>query len=561
MVYTGEHALISIYREHNFILATVSNKESYALSIIELLHRIYDIFIEYFGHKLNTNINSNGIIQSDGTNKLINTVNTAAAATGLTNIMQKQFHLQGPQKVSKPHVYLDDTVIKENFSIVYSLLEEIIDFGYPLTTELNALNEVVPPPNLFNTLANKLLNSTGGSNAPDFNNPYSSTHSSNTSLPDGTLAHMPWRKSNVSYSTNEIFFDITETLDCLIDYNSMYKDSNYIVTSRASGVIRCNSKLSGIPDILVTFNDRGGAIIEDSSLHPCIRINKALKDHVLSFVPPDGVFDLMKYTVPYYSTKMSSGATGLQNEVKLPFIPPISCQPTIIWHLTPPILNSAGNTTSGSSTVFCASHTPHAKVSISVNHVSICSLIQSKGTTTTNTSSGMHTQYNHINDMMLENVYICMPLDIDKHILHIKNVTNFQETNSNHDIHSSIKSNQVQHPNIEIDGDHCLYWYIGNVNKNSVYSLSFTVEYHEHMLFGNVRDDLVDHTIIDKFMDYMTAIQTPLVDVRYVVPMTTLSGVHIKSLNIVNESYKPFKGIRTLTKNGVMQIRTNSIMG
>ena len=34
---------------------------------------------------------------------------------------------------------LDDGAIKDNFSTVYQLLEEMMDNGYPLTTEPNAL--------------------------------------------------------------------------------------------------------------------------------------------------------------------------------------------------------------------------------------------------------------------------------------------------------------------------------------------------------------------------------------------------------------------------------------
>ena len=34
---------------------------------------------------------------------------------------------------------LDDAAIKDNFSTVYQLLEEMMDNGYPLTTEPNAL--------------------------------------------------------------------------------------------------------------------------------------------------------------------------------------------------------------------------------------------------------------------------------------------------------------------------------------------------------------------------------------------------------------------------------------
>ena len=37
-------------------------------------------------------------------------------------------------------------------------------------------------------------------------------------LADGTfVTNIPWRKLGVKYTNNEIFFDITEEIDCIID--------------------------------------------------------------------------------------------------------------------------------------------------------------------------------------------------------------------------------------------------------------------------------------------------------------------------------------------------------
>ena len=38
---------------------------------------------------------------------------------------------------------MDDIAIKDNFSTVYQLLEEMIDNGWPLTTEPNALKAMI----------------------------------------------------------------------------------------------------------------------------------------------------------------------------------------------------------------------------------------------------------------------------------------------------------------------------------------------------------------------------------------------------------------------------------
>jgi AP-3 complex subunit mu len=83
IVAAGKYYLISIFREDTFMLATTS-AETQPLLIIEFLHRVFEIFEEYFGG-------------------------------------------------------VDEATIKDNFSLVYQLLEEMMDYGYPLTMEPNAL--------------------------------------------------------------------------------------------------------------------------------------------------------------------------------------------------------------------------------------------------------------------------------------------------------------------------------------------------------------------------------------------------------------------------------------
>jgi AP-3 complex subunit mu len=149
----------------------------------------------------------------------------------------------------------------------------MMDFGYPLTTEPNALKSMIQPPTAISRLANVTL---GGSNVSDI-------------LPDGTISNMPWRKTDVSYSQNEIYLDIIEEIDAIVDRNGL------IVTSEVSGVIAANSRLSGVPDLALSFINP--EVIDDCSFHPCVRYNRFERDQVVSFVPPDGAFELMRYRV------------------------------------------------------------------------------------------------------------------------------------------------------------------------------------------------------------------------------------------------------------------------
>lgn len=38
-------------------------------------------------------------------------------------------------------------------------------------------------------------------------------------LPDGTVSSMPWRKTGVKYSQNEVYLDIVEEVDAILGVN------------------------------------------------------------------------------------------------------------------------------------------------------------------------------------------------------------------------------------------------------------------------------------------------------------------------------------------------------
>ena len=128
----GALYLISILRDGVTYLA-VCPAEVSPLLILEFLHRVHNIFLDYFGSPA------------------------------------------------------DESAIKDNFSTVYQLLEEMVDYGWPLTTEPNALKAMIRPA----TVMSKLLQT-------------ASTIVSDE-LPSGTVGNMPWRASGVQYSQNEIY--------------------------------------------------------------------------------------------------------------------------------------------------------------------------------------------------------------------------------------------------------------------------------------------------------------------------------------------------------------------
>lgn len=80
-------------------------------------------------------------------------------------------------------------------------MDEMLDNGYPLTTELNVLQDLIKPPNFLRSLTNQV---TGKTNVSEI-------------LPTGQLSNVPWRRAGVKYTNNEAYFDVIEEIDAIID--------------------------------------------------------------------------------------------------------------------------------------------------------------------------------------------------------------------------------------------------------------------------------------------------------------------------------------------------------
>lgn len=169
---------------------------------------------------------------------------------------------------------LNEDLIKDNFVIVYELLDEMIDNGFPLTTEPNILREMIAPPNIVS----KMLSVVTG-------------NSSNVSdiLPGATASCVPWRPTDVKYANNEVYVDLVEEMDAIINRDGV------LVKCEIYGEVQVNCLLSGLPDLTLSFANP--SILHDVRFHPCVRFRPWESHQILSFVPPDGQFKLMSYRV------------------------------------------------------------------------------------------------------------------------------------------------------------------------------------------------------------------------------------------------------------------------
>lgn len=192
---------------------------------------------------------------------------------------------------------LSEESVKDNFVTVYQLLDEMMDGGHVMTVESNILQELIPPPSLFSKMRDQVLG------------PRSSL---GATLPDGSTSTIYWRR-NAKYTTNEIFLDIIEEIDAILD------KTGTIVTLDTLGKVVVASHLSGMPDLTLRFANP--SLLDDVSFHPCVRLARYAHDKAISFIPPDGQFTLMTFRVP----GASSGGAHLTHNLNVP----LHIQPSI----------------------------------------------------------------------------------------------------------------------------------------------------------------------------------------------------------------------------------------
>lgn len=202
--------------------------------------------------------------------------------------------------------------LENNYDVIAQLLTEMCDAGTVSTTEPNALREVVE----MEGWVDKLL----GSITLPGNNPLKTNFSTSPtpSLMAANTPALPWRRANVRHTSNELYADVVETLSVTL------APSGRPLAAFANGTIAFTSKVSGVPDVLVTLGSPSGkhnigGIMELPVFHPCVRLNKwNERPGELSFIPPDGRFILAGYEVDLLPFTSGKSGSVTSNNLKLP---------------------------------------------------------------------------------------------------------------------------------------------------------------------------------------------------------------------------------------------------
>ncbi|KAI9295896.1 clathrin adaptor, mu subunit [Neoconidiobolus thromboides FSU 785] len=206
-------------RHNNLYLLAITKKNSNACTILLFLHRLTKVFTEYFKS-------------------------------------------------------LEEESIRDNFVIIYELLDEMMDFGYPQTTETKILKEYITQE------SHKL--------------------ESEVKVPKAATNAVSWRAENIKYRKNECFLDVVEQVNLLVNTNGN------VLQSEVLGALKVRCYLSGMPELKLGLNDKvmfgltgrnnsKSVEMEDVKFHQCVRLSKFESDRTISFIPPDGEFELMSY--------------------------------------------------------------------------------------------------------------------------------------------------------------------------------------------------------------------------------------------------------------------------
>jgi AP-2 complex subunit mu-1 len=189
-----------------------------------------------------------------------------------------------------------EQAIKSNFTLVYELLDEVMDHGYPQIVEASILQKYIQHGTAKEVKKKKRSVLDEAKESREL-----------TSSITGTCS---WRPMGIVHPKQEVFLDVIEKVTAIVSKEGR------TLTSFANGVIRMKSTLSGMPVCRFGLNDmvamkkrrekRGsarkvstkiGIELQDVTFHKCVKLTQYDEDKTILFTPPDGEFDLMTYRI------------------------------------------------------------------------------------------------------------------------------------------------------------------------------------------------------------------------------------------------------------------------
>ncbi|KAL3154481.1 hypothetical protein ABBQ32_013945 [Trebouxia sp. C0010 RCD-2024] len=193
---------------------------------------------------------------------------------------------------------LSEEAVRKNFVLIYELLDEVVDYGYPQNSSSEALKEfILNEPTILKprkAASSALFNTVGKG-------------------PTGVIKSVLDTQRTDGGRRDEIFVDIVERISCT------FNQTGYVTASQIDGAIQVKSYLAGNPAISLALNDNlaigrreGGSasnfgggypnevvMLDDCNFHESVSLDRFDAERTLELKPPDGEFALMNYRSTY----------------------------------------------------------------------------------------------------------------------------------------------------------------------------------------------------------------------------------------------------------------------
>jgi hypothetical protein len=194
--------------------------------------------------------------------------------------------------------------IRKNFILIYELLDEMLDFGYPQITSTETLKQYVHnEPVMVQTVRTPTIR------MPSINP--RTVPSNAVQKPISLMTGKGSKQKNEIFVVRKRFTNLytLETLrsqshadvhlaqDILERLNILFSPNGTILNSNIDGCIQMKSYLSGNPELRLALNEdlvigKGGSygsvVLDDCNFHECVRLDEFEAHRTLSFIPPDG---------------------------------------------------------------------------------------------------------------------------------------------------------------------------------------------------------------------------------------------------------------------------------
>ena len=122
--------------------------------------------------------------------------------------------------------------VKNNFVLIYELLDELLDFGYPQNTDTGILKTFITQQGIK-----------------------SASREEQAAITSQVTGQIGWRREGIKYRRNELFLDVIEYVNLLMS------PQGQVLSAHVAGKVVMKSYLSGMPECKFGINDK---IVVDS---------------------------------------------------------------------------------------------------------------------------------------------------------------------------------------------------------------------------------------------------------------------------------------------------------